>query len=80
MTGSSAQWTAWRKIRDRVVDATKGNTDDSLARKVSRYATQNQMEFVAEYFAGRLAGHRYSAEVTAYYKSLFGPPTGGGKK
>jgi lambda family phage portal protein len=44
-----------------------------LAAKVSRYATTDPLEFVAETFAGHVAGKRYSTEIYEAYKELKGP-------
>jgi hypothetical protein len=43
------------------------------ARKVSRYADDSPKEFVAETFAGRVAGVKFPADVQALYKDLNGP-------
>ena len=44
-----------------------------LAAKVSKYATTDPLEFVAETFAGHVAGKRYSKDIYDAYKELRGP-------
>ena len=44
-----------------------------LAAKVSRYATTDPLEFVAETFAGHTAGKRYSKDIYDAYNELRGP-------
>ena len=44
-----------------------------IARKVSRYAGKNPMEFVAEVFAGMKAGSAYGGDVMEMYKKFRGP-------
>jgi hypothetical protein len=41
--------------------------------EVSRYGASNEVELVAEVFAGRIAGKTFSPEVNALYKQLKGP-------
>lgn len=50
--------------------------DIGVARQVSRYATSNPMEFVAETFTGMVYGKTYSPEVMKMYRALKGhePP------
>jgi hypothetical protein len=43
-----------------------------IAAEVSRYATKNQQEFVAEVFAGLKLGKSYSREIMKYYKECGG--------
>ena len=44
-----------------------------LAGKVSRYAMESPLEFVAEVFAGLFDGKVYDAEVIKWYKQFKGP-------
>ena len=44
-----------------------------LAAKVSKYATTDPLEFVAETFAGHVAGKRYSKDIYDAYNELRGP-------
>lgn len=46
----------------------------TLARRVSRYATKSPSEFVAETYAGLRAGHRYDREVMQAYRETMGLP------
>jgi hypothetical protein len=48
--------------------------DYRTARKVSKYATTNTSEFVAEVYAARVAGKRYDDDVLTLYERLGGPP------
>ncbi len=50
-----------------------------IARQVSRRATDEPMELVAEVFAGRLIGKRYSPEVVALYHKYGGGAVPGGR-
>jgi hypothetical protein len=45
-----------------------------IARRVSRYATANPHEFVAEVGSGLLSGRHYDPEVMALYEHFGGPP------
>lgn len=45
----------------------------AVATAVSHYAGNNQLEFVAEVFAGRRIGKNYSAAVNTAYTALGGP-------
>ncbi len=50
-----------------------------VAKEVSRRASLNKAEFVAEVFAGQVAGKTYSPAVQELYKSAEGPvPVSGG--
>jgi hypothetical protein len=44
-----------------------------LSAKVSKYATTDPLEFVAETFAGHVAGKRYSKDIYDAYNELRGP-------
>lgn len=44
-----------------------------IATEVSKYASVNVQEFVAEVFAGQTEGHIYSEEIMSRYRSLHGP-------
>ncbi len=46
---------------------------EPTANQVSNYATKNSLEFVAEFFAGRLYGRNYPAAVLAAYTGYGGP-------
>jgi hypothetical protein len=46
---------------------------ESIRTEVSKYATTNGLEFVAEVFAGLLAGKTFSDVVMRQYKLLDGP-------
>lgn len=48
-------------------------TERAVARRVSFYAHSRPREFVAEVWAGRLAGRTYDADVAALYAELEGP-------
>jgi hypothetical protein len=50
-----------------------GENRKNLAKKVSEYAAQNPMEFVAEVFAGHINGKRYDEGVMAMYSYYRGP-------
>jgi hypothetical protein len=50
------------------------NADRLIAEKVSLYAAQTKLEFVAEVFAGLLAGREFDDDTMKLYQSL------GGKK
>ena len=43
-----------------------------IAGRVSAYARENPQEFIAEYRAGRAAGHRYTPEVVRLYRAAAG--------
>jgi hypothetical protein len=45
-----------------------------IARKVSRYATTNNKEFVAETFSGMISGKRYPSDVMDLYAKFSGAP------
>ena len=45
---------------------------DEIRQSVSRYATTNGLEFVAEVYAGRAAGREYSEAVMRFYRLLGG--------
>jgi hypothetical protein len=47
--------------------------DLSIAARVSRYATEDTGEFVAEVFAGMLCGESFDDEVMRLYRNLRGP-------
>ena len=47
----------------------QGN-EEAVAAKVSKYATQNRNEFIAEYTAGVMAGKSYSQDVDDLYTKL----------
>lgn len=47
--------------------------NEKIAAKVSRYATTNPSEFVAETYAGLMTGQKYDKEVMDYYAELNGP-------
>jgi hypothetical protein len=55
----------------------RARVDMAVASKVSSYACSSQGEFVAETFAGLVAGKRYPNEVLGLYRQLGGPPVGG---
>ena len=44
--------------------------EEQIASKVSRYATQNRNEFIAEYTAGVMAGKNYPEDVDNLYNNL----------
>ena len=46
---------------------------EPTANLVSNYATKNALEFVAEFFTGRMYGKNYPAAVTAAYNGYLGP-------
>jgi hypothetical protein len=50
------------------------NESKRIARRVSRYATTNPMEFVAEVVAGRKTGRKYDSEVMSTYRAAAGLP------
>jgi hypothetical protein len=50
-----------------------GKIQKAVAGRVSRYATSAKYEFVAETFAGLMAGKRYDSDVMNLYASLGGP-------
>jgi hypothetical protein len=45
---------------------------DEIRQSVSRYATTNGLEFVAEVYAGRATGREYSEAIMRFYKLLGG--------
>ena len=47
--------------------------EEDIAARVSRYATTNPTEFVAETFTGLMSGRTYDAEVMALYQRYRGP-------
>ena len=65
-----------------VLATRKGSSDDAryargsqmarLARRVSRYATTNPSEFVAETYAGLRTGRRYDYQVMGAYREAQG--------
>jgi hypothetical protein len=46
----------------------------TIASQVSKYATEGKIEFVAEVYAGKWAGRRFSPAVMKLYRELKGPP------
>jgi len=50
----------------------RGNQMQRLARRVSRYATTNPSEFIAETYAGLKTGRRYDREVMSAYREAKG--------
>lgn len=50
----------------------------AIEKEVGKYATTNGHEFVAEVFAGMVAGKTYSPTVMRAYKELHGPEVGRG--
>jgi hypothetical protein len=44
----------------------------TIAGKVSRYASSNKNEFLAEYVAGKATGAKYEPDVEKLYKSIAG--------
>jgi hypothetical protein len=55
----------------RTVDLTKKERE-MIAQEVSLYATANVLEFVAEVYAGMMAGRKFSSEIMALYKRFGG--------
>jgi hypothetical protein len=53
--------------------AAKVAKDGGIARTVSRYASKNPHEFVAEVFAAGISGRKFSPEVKALYEKFKGP-------
>jgi hypothetical protein len=43
-----------------------------IAREVSKYATTNVREFVAEVYAAMIAGRKFSSDIMALYKRFGG--------
>jgi hypothetical protein len=52
--------------------AARGNQMERLARRVSRYATTNPSEFIAETYAGLKTGRRYDFQVMRAYREAMG--------
>lgn len=52
--------------------AARGNQMARLARRVSRYATTNPSEFIAETYAGLKTGRRYDFQVMRAYREAMG--------
>ena len=50
----------------------RGNQMERLARRVSRYATTNPSEFIAETYAGIKTGRRYDYQVMRAYREAMG--------
>jgi len=48
-------------------------TRQQVAKEVSLYAASKKEEFVAEVFAGRVAGRKFSAEIMKLYREFGGP-------
>ena len=47
--------------------------DTAIADRVSRYAREGAIEFVAEVYAGMRGGRKFSPEVLRLYRKLKGP-------
>jgi hypothetical protein len=66
-------WEELRAIEAAVAVSPNGPGWMNQSTHVSHYATKNQLEFVAEVFAGRLMGTHYALAVGAVYNALGGP-------
>ena len=53
----------------------RGQEVARLARRVSRYATTNPSEFIAETYAGLRTGRRYDYQVMSAYREAQGLPS-----
>ena len=62
-----------KEISPLVKEFTTDKTHQATAGKVSNYAKESPLEFVAETFAGLLDGKTYSDDVMALYKKYGGP-------
>lgn len=63
---------ATRKGSSQARRAERGDAMQRIARRVSRYATTNPSEFIAETYAGRRTGRRYDHEVMRAYREAMG--------
>jgi hypothetical protein len=50
----------------------RGKEIQALSRRVSRYATTNPSEFIAETYAGLKTGRRYDFQVMRAYREAMG--------
>jgi hypothetical protein len=65
---------ATRKGASEQVRYARGGEMQKLSRRVSRYATQNPSEFIAETYAGRRTGRKYDHKVMSAYREASGLP------